>query len=100
MPMFVIERDFPGVQHLSAIDLRGIADKACDAMRALGAHVQWIESFVAVDRIYCIYAAADAAVVREHARRAGLPATRVSEVCGVIGPLHGATIRGRDSAGS
>jgi hypothetical protein len=88
MPMFVVERDFPGARHLTAIDLRGIADKACSAMLALGPGVQWIESFVAGDRVYCVYAAADESTLREHSRRAGLPATRISEVRGVIGPVH------------
>lgn len=99
MPMFVIERDFPGVQHLSSIDLRGIADKACNAMRALGPRVQWVESFVAGDRIYCVYVAVDAAAVREHARRAGLPASRVSEVCSVIGPVRAGSLPLSDNVG-
>ena len=92
MAMFVIEREFPGAEHLSAIDLRGIAAKASDAMHALGVRVQWIESFVAADRIYCVYAALDEAALLEHARRAGLPATRVSEVRGVIGPVQASAI--------
>jgi hypothetical protein len=88
MAMFVIEREFPGAEHLSSADLRGIAAKASEAMRAIGARVQWIESFVAADRIYCIYTAPDQAALLEHARRAGLPATRVDEVCSVIGPVQ------------
>jgi hypothetical protein len=88
MAMFVIEREFPGAEHLSAGDLRGIATKASEAMRAIGERVQWIESFVAANRIYCIYTAPDESALLEHARRAGLPATRVEEVCSVIGPLQ------------
>jgi hypothetical protein len=91
MPMFVIERDVPGAEHLSALDLRGIADKARDAMHDVASRVQWVESFVAADRIYCLYAADDEAALLAHARRAGLPATRVSEVRGVIGPVRAGT---------
>jgi hypothetical protein len=88
MPIFVIERDFPGAEHLRAVDLRGIADKACDAARDLGSRVQWIESFVAADRFYCLYVAADEAQLREHSRRAGLPLNRVDEVRSVLGPVR------------
>jgi Protein of unknown function (DUF4242) len=87
MPIFVIERDFPGAEHLSAVDLRGIAGKAREAARDMGAKVQWIESFVTGERFYCVYVAADEQQLREHARRGGLPANRISEVKSVIGPV-------------
>ena len=80
MPKFVIERDIPGAGSLSTADLHAIAQKSCGVLSAMGPQIQWVESFVTPDKIYCIYIAPDEASVREHAKRGGFPATQVSEV--------------------
>jgi hypothetical protein len=80
MPRYVIERDIPGVGGSSPPDLRGVARKSNAALRELGTDVQWVQSYVTGDRVYCVYIAATEELVREHARRAGVPATRVSRI--------------------
>jgi hypothetical protein len=80
MPRYVIERDIPGVGGSSPADLRGVARKSNAALRELGTDVQWVQSYVTGDRVYCVYIAATEELVREHARRAGVPATRVSRI--------------------
>jgi hypothetical protein len=86
MPKFLIDREIPNVGDLSPDDLRAIAEKSCGVLRDLGPDVQWVESYVTADRITCVYVAADAEIVREHARRGGFPADRVLEVRAVIDP--------------
>ena len=86
MPKFVIERDIPGAGILSTADLHAIAQKSCGILSAMGPQIQWVESFVTPDKVYCIYIAPDEASVREHAKRGGFPATQVSEVKGRIDP--------------
>jgi len=86
VPKFVIERDIPGAGSLSTADLHAISQKSCGVLSAMGPQIQWVESFVTQDKIYCVYIAPDEAQVREHARRGGFPATRVSEVKRVIDP--------------
>jgi hypothetical protein len=86
MPRFVIERDLPGAGKLSAAELQGISKKSCSVLDAMGPKIQWVESFVTDDKIYCIYLAPDAGTVREHAQRGGFPANRVSQVRTRIDP--------------
>lgn len=86
MPKYVIERDLPGAGDLSAEELRGISRKSCEVLQALGPDIQWVQSFVTGDRIYCVYIAPDTDIIREHARCGGFPATRISEVRAVIDP--------------
>ncbi len=86
MPRFVIERDLPGAGRLTPQQLQGIAQKSCGVLQELGPQVQWLQSYVTDDKIYCVYIAPDAEAVREHARRGGFPANRVSEVRSVIDP--------------
>ncbi len=86
MPKFVIEREIPGAGKLSAGELTAISQKSCGVLRELGPQVQWLESYVTDDKIYCVYIAPDAESVREHARRGGFPANRVSEVKTTIDP--------------
>ncbi|KAA3449571.1 DUF4242 domain-containing protein [Mesorhizobium sp. SARCC-RB16n] len=86
MPKFVIERDMPAVGKLSASELRGAAQKSCDTLDALGPKIQWIQSYVTDDRIYCVYYAANEGLVRQHAERSGFPADRISQVRNVIEP--------------
>ena len=86
MPKYVIERDLPGAGDLSAEELRGISRKSCEVLQALGPDIQWVQSFVTGDRIYCVYIAPDTDIIREHARCGGFPANRISEVRAVIDP--------------
>ncbi|HET9300772.1 MAG TPA: DUF4242 domain-containing protein [Candidatus Polarisedimenticolaceae bacterium] len=86
MPRFVIERDLPGAGKLSPAELKGISQTSCGVLSAMGPQIQWIESFVTDDKIYCVYLAPDEAAVREHAKRGGFPATRVSQVRSRIDP--------------
>ena len=87
MPKFLIERDLPGAGALSGAELQAISRKSCSVLQEMGPSVQWIQSYVTDDRIYCVYLAPDAEAVREHARRGGFPANRVSQVRAGIEPL-------------
>lgn len=86
MPKFVIERDMPDVGNLTNEEFRGAAQNSCDVLRAMGPEVQWIESYVTADKIYCVYHASNEDLIREHAERAHLPANRISKVERIIGP--------------
>jgi hypothetical protein len=86
MPKFVIERAIPGVGATSAADLQAISQKSCSVLRELGPGVQWVQSYVTEDKIYCIYNAANEELVREHARKGGFPANSVARVMSVIDP--------------
>ncbi|MBK9968022.1 MAG: DUF4242 domain-containing protein [Holophagales bacterium] len=86
MPKFVIERDIPGAGGLSTADLHAISQKSCGVLSTMGPRIQWVESFVTPDRIYCVYIAPDEDTVREHAKLGGFPANRVSEVKRMIDP--------------
>ena len=86
MPKFVIERNIPGAGKLGASDLRTIAQKSCDVLRSMGPAVQWIESYVTDDRVYCVYIAASEDLVRQHAKQGGFPVDRVSRVHSMMDP--------------
>ncbi|MDQ6931938.1 MAG: DUF4242 domain-containing protein [Candidatus Eremiobacteraeota bacterium] len=86
MPKFVIERTIPGAGELSGSELQGISEKSCGVLREMGPSIQWVESFVTDNKIYCIYNAPDEAAVREHAKRGGFPADQVSRVRSRIDP--------------
>ena len=86
MPRYVIERDLPGAGELSPDDLQGISRRSCDVLNALGPDIQWVQSWVTDDRIYCVYIAPDPELIREHARCGGFPANRISRVRAVIDP--------------
>jgi hypothetical protein len=86
MPKFVIEREIPGAGQLSPEQLQGISQKSCGVLQGMGPQIQWVESFVTADKIYCVYIAPSEEMVREHARQGGFPANRVSAVTAVIGP--------------
>jgi hypothetical protein len=86
MPKFVIERDIPGVGKLTPQDLQGISQKSCGVLKAMGPQIQWVQSYVTDDKIYCVYIAPDEDSVREHARQGGFPANRVSRVRSEIDP--------------
>lgn len=86
MPRYVIERHIPGAGKFSPEELKAISLTSLEVLREMGPTIQWVSSFVTDDVIYCIYLAPDEATVREHARRGGFPATRVSKVSRVIDP--------------
>ena len=87
MPKFIIEREIAGAGKLTAADLQGISAKSCSVLRELGPQIQRVESYVTDDKIYCVYNAPDEALVREHARRGGFPANKVSQVRSRIDPV-------------
>ena len=86
MPLFVIERDMPGIGSASAADLKGAAQTACSVLRERVPDIQWVLIYVTDDKIYCIYRAPSADLIREHAATAGFPANSVAEVRNVIDP--------------
>ena len=86
MPRFVIEREIPSLGKWTAQDLQAASRTSCGVLQAMGPQVQWVHSYVTDDKMYCIYQAGDEELVREHARRGGFPANRVSRVLSVIDP--------------
>jgi hypothetical protein len=86
MPKFVIEREIPGAGKLAKQELQAISQKSCSVLNSMGPHIQWVQSYVTDDKIYCIYNAPDAETVREHARKGGFPANVVSRVRTIIDP--------------
>ncbi|WP_298273406.1 DUF4242 domain-containing protein [Geobacter sp.] len=86
MPKYVIERELPGAGNLPAETLQAISQKSCGVLQGLGPQIQWVQSYVTDDKIYCIYIAPNADMVREHARQGGFPVNSVAEVRAVIDP--------------
>jgi hypothetical protein len=86
MPKFVIEREVPGVGNLSDAEIQEISRQSMKALHEIGMEIQWLQSYVTGDKVYCVYLAKDEAMVRDHAKRAGLPANRVSAVRRLIDP--------------
>jgi Protein of unknown function (DUF4242) len=86
MPKFVIEREIPDAGKLTQEQIAAISQKSCGVLKNMGPQIQWVESFVTPDKIYCIYIAPNEALVREHAKQGGFPANRVSEVKRMIDP--------------
>jgi hypothetical protein len=86
MPKYIIEREIPGAGSMSAETLKGISQHSCGVLREMGPSIQWVESFVTPDKIYCVYIAENEAAVREHASRGGFPANSVTEVKTIIDP--------------
>ncbi len=86
MPKYVIEREIPGAGKLSAQELQAISQKSCGVLNQMGPQIQWVQSYVTGDKLYCVYIAPNEEMVREHARQGGFPANRVSEIKSVIDP--------------
>jgi hypothetical protein len=86
MPKFIIERELPGAGSLSAQDLQNISQSSCAILNDMGPRIQWLESFVTADKIYCVYIAPDENAIREHAQKGGFPANSIARVTTVIGP--------------
>jgi cell division inhibitor SulA len=86
MPKYVIERDMPGAGSLSPDQLKAASQTSCGVLRELGPQIQWVQSYVTDDKLYCIYIAPNKKLIEDHARQAGFPANRVSEVKATIDP--------------
>ena len=86
MPKYVIEREIPGVGNSTTDALQAVSQTSCNVLREMGPEIQWIESYVTGDKIYCVYIAPNEEMVREHATRGGFPANSVSEVKMIIDP--------------
>jgi hypothetical protein len=89
MPKYVIERDIPALGNFSPAQLGEASRKSCNVLHKLSPRVQWVQSYVTQDRLYCIYIAVNEEAVREHARLGGFPANRISEVKTIIDPTTG-----------
>ena len=86
MQQFVIEREMPGAGQLAADELKGASQKSCAVLHDMGPNIQWVQSFVTDDKIYCIYRADSEELIREHAETAGFPANSISQVRATIDP--------------
>ena len=86
MPQFVIEREMPGVGGLSGGELQGASQQSCSVLKDMGPDIQWVHSYVTDDKIYCVYRAPNADLIREHAQRGGFPANSIAEVRTMIDP--------------
>ena len=91
MPKFIIEREIPNAAALSPAELQAIAQRSCAVLRELGPEIQWVQSYVTEDKITCVYIAANAELIRRHARLGGFPAERVLEVATIIDPTTAET---------
>ena len=86
MKNFIIERNLPGAENLTAGELKTISRTSCDVLNSMGPEIQWVQSYVAGDKIYCVYKAANAELIYDHARRGGFPANAVTEIASIIDP--------------
>ncbi|MES2371877.1 MAG: DUF4242 domain-containing protein [Bacteroidota bacterium] len=86
MPKYVIEREIPGVGKLTSEQLKGISQTSCGVLSNMGPQIQWLQSYVTGDKIYCVYIAPNEEMVREHAKQGGFPANSVNEVATIIDP--------------
>lgn len=91
MPKYVIEREIPGAGNLSPQDLQGVAQKSCSVLENLGPQIQWVESYVTADKVYCVYIAPSEDMIRSHAQQGGFPANKISEIKTVIDPTTAET---------
>jgi hypothetical protein len=86
MPKYVIEREIPGAGKLTPEELQGVSQKSCSVLRELGPQIQWVQSYVTGDKVYCVYNAPSEELIRKHAQQGGFPANRISEVKSIIDP--------------
>ena len=86
MPKYIIEREIPGAGKLSRQELQAISEKSCCVLRNLGPAIQWVESYVTDDKVYCVYIAPDEAMIRQHAEQGGFPANSIRRVRSKIDP--------------
>jgi hypothetical protein len=86
MPKYLIEREIPGAANLTPEQLKGISQTSCGVLNQMGPDIQWVNSFVTADKIYCVYIATNEEMIREHASKGGFPANVISEVATIIDP--------------
>jgi cell division inhibitor SulA len=86
MPKYLIEREIPDADKLTPQELQAISQKSCNVLREMGPQIQWVQSYVTGDKVYCVYIAPNEEMVREHAQKGGFPANRVAEIKSVIDP--------------
>lgn len=86
MPKYVIEREIPGAGNLSPQELQSVSQTSCNVLRKMGPDIQWVQSYVTGDKVYCIYIAPNEEMIREHAREGGFPANSISEIKTIIDP--------------
>jgi hypothetical protein len=86
MPKYLIEREIPGAGNLSKSDLQAISQTSCGVLQKMGPEIQWVESYVTGDKVYCVYISPNEEMIREHAQQGGFPANRISEIKSVIDP--------------
>lgn len=86
MPKYIIEREIPGAGDLTAAELQGISQKSCSILQNMGPQIQWVESVVTDNKVYCTYIAPNEAEIRKHAEEGGFPANSISEIKGMIDP--------------
>ncbi|MCY3803591.1 MAG: DUF4242 domain-containing protein [Proteobacteria bacterium] len=86
MPRYLIEREIPGAGDLNGDDLKGISQKSCSILKEMGPQIQWVESYVTDDKVYCTYIAPNEDEIRKHAEEGGFPANKISEIKNVISP--------------
>ncbi|MEP6945574.1 MAG: DUF4242 domain-containing protein [Acidobacteriota bacterium] len=91
MPKFVIEREIAGVGASPAEALQAVSQTSCNVLKELGPSIQWVQSYITDDKIYCVYIAPNEDLIREHAERGGFPANRISEVRAIIDPTTAET---------
>lgn len=91
MPKFIIEREIPDAGKLSPADLQAISQKSCSVLNAMGPRIQWLESYVTDNKIYCVYIAPDAETIAEHTAQGGFPANQINQVKTIIDPTTGET---------
>ena len=86
MPKYLIERDIPGAGNMTQQELQGVSEKSCSVLRNLGPEIQWVESYVTDNKIYCVYVAPNEDMIKQHAEQGGFPANRISEIKKMIDP--------------
>lgn len=86
MPKYIIERNIPGAGSLASQELQGISQKSCGVLRDMGPQIQWLESYVTDDKVYCVYIAPDEATLRSHAEKGGFPADNIARIKTIIDP--------------
>ncbi|WP_446808696.1 DUF4242 domain-containing protein [Methylomonas sp. 2BW1-5-20] len=89
MPKYIIERDIPGAGQLTQAELQGISQKSCGVLRDMGPRIQWLQSYVTGDKVYCIYIADSEQAIRDHAEQGGFPANRIEQITTIIDPTTG-----------
>jgi len=86
MPKYVIEREIPGAGKLPLQEIKGLSQKSCVVLSKMGPQIQWVQSYVTADKVYCIYVSPNEKMIRDHAEQVGIPANRISQVTSVIDP--------------